>query len=149
MTRTEARREAKTAGLEWSNVEATYRELRIQQRVDRQLDCEVRQYVWNAYAYTEGSRDFWRHGMQKRFPKAFGDGDRTMIPNFDVVADDVAQAFPLFGRDNDPAATLFDFIAAPYNPIPSAEETWEDAIELAKSRPFAECPAAPVNDEPF
>src|SRR5688572_5889593 len=97
--------------------------------------------VWSAYAHSEGSKDFWRHGMTKRFPRAFGDGDRTLIPGWDVVAQYVAGVYPQFQREDDPSESVFGFIARPYNPIPSADETWDAALEPARSRPFAECPA--------
>ena len=133
MTRSEAKTTAKALGLKWSTVEATFRELRIQQKADREFEWSVRRMCWSFYAWTEGCLEFWRHGMQRRFARAFGEGDRTLVPRFDVVAHYIAAEWPALGRDGDPSEALFELIAKPHNALPSVEETWDEAIQLAET----------------
>lgn len=118
-----------------------YRVLREEQSIAGSRERELRQHVWNWYAWTPGCREFWRHGMWRKFRRAFSDGDRTLIPNFDVVAQCLAPRFPEFlGGNNaaagdDPAARLFDLIAAPCKRLPTAEELADQAAEMAACFP--------------
>jgi hypothetical protein len=115
-----------------------YDVVRQQCRDERERAVLLRQAVWQHYAWTEGCLPFWRHGMQRRFPRAFGAGDRTLIPGFDVVAQVLAPEFPEFLGDNnaaagdDPAARLFDFLAADYVPLPTAAELLQQAVALCR-----------------
>lgn len=133
MTKQQARTAARRLGLDWSTVEATFDGLRAQQRIDREYEWSVRQMAWAFYAWTPACREFWRHGMQRRFKVAFSDGDRTMIPRFDVVAQYIAAEWPALNRNGDPAEALYELLAAPFNRLPTADETWDEAIRIAET----------------
>lgn len=133
----EARREADERGIPFDVVEATYRELRAMERESRVAGWELRREAWER-AVPVGCHPFWRHGFAVRFPRAFGDGDRTLIPRFDELADELAEEFPWLMRADDPAEALFEFLAEPHDTLPSAAETWERAIH--------ECDAEPAPD---
>jgi hypothetical protein len=119
---------AKSRGIRWVDVKAMARDLRALESFEREQDREIRQSVWRRYMYTAHCIEFWRHGMQRRFPHAFGDGDRDSIPGFDCVAKTVASEFPQFDCE-DPAESVWNYIAADYIRAKSAAEIHRDALE--------------------
>lgn len=135
MTRDEARRAARAARLDWATVEATCRGLRQMAREALETDWAIRAMVWRAYAWSPACRPFWRIGMRRRFVRAFGDGDRTLIPGFDVVAQYVAAEFPELGRGDDPAEALFELLSRDCPRLPESGELWAQALELAGACP--------------
>lgn len=112
----------------------TYRELRAYEKQSREWDWTLRRRVWENYSYSRASNDFWRHGMHVRFPRAFGDGDRTMIPRWDETAAELAESFPELAIDGDPSERLFEIIARPYEPLATAEELWRQALDVCRTR---------------
>lgn len=88
----------------------------------------MRRDAWEGQT-PKGCHGFWRHGWQVRYPRAFGEGDRTNIPGFDDLAQAIACEYPELNREDDPAEALFEFLSQPHNCLPSAEETWDEAIE--------------------
>jgi len=146
-TLAELKRQAKANGIRWSDVLDAYRGLRQQQRCEREYDAEIRKIVWRSYQYTPNCLDFYRIGMQRRFPRAFADGDRTLIPGFDVVVDGLKYSFPQFDVD-DPAEAVFDYLAREPVRMPDTFTTWREAYELvARGEPVAATTDTP--DLPF
>ena len=124
----EIREQAKELGLMQSQIAEVYRELRSQQRLELDWEWSIRKRVWEIHAYTPGSREFWRHGMQVKYPRAFGDGDMTLIPNWDTTAQSIACEFPGFAADGNTSEELFQIIARPHTRLPTALETWQQAL---------------------
>lgn len=125
----ELKREAKRAGIAWADVEATYRMLRQEKDDAREHEAEIRRQAWARVA-TEGSQAFWRHGFAKRFDRAFGAGDRTLIPRFDEIADGLAYTFPELAEGGDPAEKLYELLAAPFSPRRPNEEVYREALDV-------------------
>lgn len=127
------RRQAKELGLDWNAVQVTYRDLRAFQRVEREADWAVRKRFFELYARSEDEMRWWRY-PERLFPRAFGEGDRTNIPGFDDAAKTIACEFPEFDCD-DPAERLFEFLQTEWVRVPSADETYEEAIQLCLESP--------------
>lgn len=127
-TITEIRREAKQAGVRWADVIDVYRAMRADEDLRRERDREIREFVWMNYAYTRDCLEFWRHGMQRRFPAAFDGGDRDMIPGFDEVAQEAAGMFGEFNRDDDPAERLWDYLITDYIRQTAAADLYRQAL---------------------
>lgn len=132
--RAEIRKHAKELGIPQAVLRDTYAELRAYERQARDWEWTLRRRVWEMYAYSRESHDFWRHGMHVRYARAFGEGDRTLIPRWDETADELAGEFPELASDGDPAEKLFEIIAQRYQPLPTSAETWRQAIDLCLSR---------------
>lgn len=141
------RNQAKEQGIRIDVLRGVYRELRAHERQSREWEWTIRRRVWEQYSYSRESNDFWRHGMHVRYSRAFGEGDRTLIPRWDETADELAEEFPELAIDGDPAERLFEFIHRPYEPLPSAEETWAIALEVCLERVAAV--AADAEPVPF
>lgn len=118
MNQSDAKRIASRFGLAWKDVLNEYRAIRQMYNDARQFECQIRQQVWSNYAWTVGSRPFWRHGTQSRFSKAFGEGDMAMIPGWDLVAQEVGM----------PSDELFEFIGKPFTTLPDASSLWADTF---------------------
>lgn len=149
MSRTEAKQLARRMGLDWSAVVAAFDGLRAEQKAAREFEWSVRQMAWSSYAWTPACREFWRHGMQKRFARAFGDGDRTLIPRFDVVAQCIAAEWPALNRDGDPGEALFELLARPFDRLPTAGETWVEALRMSENTIDDVSFDVVPSDEPF
>lgn len=141
--KTHYRREAKRLGLDWPTVEETYRRLRQLQREEREGEWTIRRWAWQMMT-PRGCWDFWRHGFHVRWPWAFGEGDRDCIPGLDVVAQELSFYFPELAIDDDPTETLYELLAKPHNKLPSADETWQQAIEMCRD---GECLAVGTTDD--
>lgn len=128
------RQQAKELGIPLAVLRDTYRELRAYERQSRDWEWTIRRRVWEQYSYSRESNDFWRHGMHVRFARAFGEGDRTLIPRWDECADELAMEFPELAIDGNPAEKLFDLIHRRYEPLPSAEQTWAQALDVCLER---------------
>jgi hypothetical protein len=74
--------------------------------------------------------------MQRRFPRAFADGDRTLIPGFDVMADGLKYEFPQFDND-DPAEAVFEYLQRDAIRLRPAPVVYRDALELVAGEPAA------------
>lgn len=140
---TTIRREAKSRGLRWSDVVDCYRGIRAQFKISRDYDAEIRKAVWSRYQYTPNCLEFYWCGMQRRFPRAFSDGDRTLIPGFDTAADGIKYEFPQFDVD-DPAEALFEFLQTDPIRMPPAEVHYREALELVSAGDTAESVDADV-----
>ncbi|OGT59932.1 MAG: hypothetical protein A3E01_10840 [Gammaproteobacteria bacterium RIFCSPHIGHO2_12_FULL_63_22] len=132
--RAEIKKQAKKLGIPLDVVADTYRELRAYERQARDWEWTIRRRVWEMYSYSPESNEFWRHGMHVRYARAFGEGDRTLIPRWDETADELAMEFPELAVDGDPAERLFEFIARRYEPLPTAEDTWKQAVDVCLER---------------
>lgn len=99
--------------------------LREQSREHRQREWLLRQAVWSFYAWTDRCLPFWRHGMKRRFPRAFASGDRTLIPRFDEVAQALAQEFPE-ATSNQPHQRVRGIIPAGFPRVPAKSLPAED-----------------------
>ena len=121
-------RRAHKLGISWSDVCDAYHELRASQREGCEHENALRQRAWEKMV-TPGSHPFWRHGFYVRWPRAFAEGDRTLIPGFDVVADGLSYEFPELRGENDPAATLYDILCKPYVRMPDRDKTWQQAFD--------------------
>jgi hypothetical protein len=128
------RKQAKELGIPLAVLQDTYRELRAYERQSREWDWAIRERAWAPYAYSRDCVRFWRHGLQTRYARAFGEGDRTLIPRWDETADEIAMEFPELAIDGDPAEKLFEYVARPYEPLPSADETWAQALDVCLER---------------
>jgi hypothetical protein len=130
--RREFRRKAQAAGVPFAVLEQTYRALRIMERETRERGWEIRARAWLCVTFfTPKSQGFWRHGFRARFPKAFDGGDYTNIRGFDLIAKEVAAAFPELDDDVDGGCeNLFAFLSEPHDCLPPVEETWEQALEM-------------------
>jgi hypothetical protein len=132
MTTIQARRWAKKEGIPWGRLLSAYRELRILARTERDREWEMRRTAWQKMR-PSGSWDFWRHGFQDRYRRAFTGGDQNDIPGFDELAADMGRMFPELAVGGDPASKLFEFLAQPHNTLPTSEETWAEVVELYES----------------
>jgi hypothetical protein len=137
MTRLEAKQWAKKRRVAFSRLEATYRDLRVVHRLEREREWEIRRTAWEMQR-PPGCHPFWRHGFQVRYKRAFTEGDRCDIPGFDETAADMALRFPELNRDGDPAETLFEFLSQPHNRLPTTEETWNQVIARFENEPQVE-----------
>lgn len=104
--------------------------IREQRRDAIERDWFVRREVWSRYAWTEGSKPFWRHGMQVRFRHAFTDGDVTNIPGFDDVADELRHTFPDIIDADYPAESLFAYLHSERLRWPAIEQLYEEAFRM-------------------
>ena len=130
---TEIRQEARRRGLDWAAVEAAYREVKAMEREKREHPNEIRASAWMLYtASSPGCWDFWRHGFLARFGHRLARGaDHTIIPGYDEIAQQIATMYPDFAGDDD-TARLWDFLLSPYDRLPSREEMYRKALELAE-----------------
>ena len=86
-----------------------------------------------ATASTPGCWPFWRHGFLARWGDKLAKGaDYTCVPGYDDLAQEVAAVHPEYSGD-DGTERLFDILFSPYNRMPSAEELYRQALELAES----------------
>lgn len=118
------RRLARKAGVAWRDVLGCYADLRALNQLERAADSVTRREVWECYSYGPEYQSFWRHGMRIRFPRAFADGDMTLIPRWDEVADSL-------GWD---AQELFDFIGTDYVRRKSRAELLDEAFDWCVAR---------------
>jgi len=125
----EVKANAKAAGVRWSDVVELYRELRSMERPAVEHDHEIRRAIWEQYCWTPGCAQFWFVGMERRFPRAFADGDRTLIPRFDEMADGLAMSYPQFACD-DPSEKVWDFLTSPPQRFTEAGKLYSDALEM-------------------
>jgi len=117
--------EAASLGLSWSLVLECYRELRHYEQLARQRKWEARELAWKTLPMGHGGR------LKRAYREAFEGGDCTMIPGFDDVAKELANAeIPELGQD-EPAVALWDLITAPKDMMPPADETMRHAIDRA------------------
>jgi hypothetical protein len=114
-------------------VQQFYAELREQERLRRERPNAIRELAWQLYTWnSRGCWSFWRTGFRNRFQHKIARGsDFTIVPGYDVLATAVAVEFPEFDAD-DGAARLFDLLFTPYDRMPSRDELWRRAEELAR-----------------
>lgn len=136
--------EARRRGIAPAALEDAVREMQAAERMSREREEQLRQDVWARYAWTRGCLSFWRHGMRKRFRRAFGDGDRTLIPKFDDVAKALASHYPEYLGDgeavsgNDCAERLYDLLAAPMRRLTPLAELVAAAVAALDDGPTAQ-----------
>lgn len=133
----EVRQQIRDKGLRQSEVRAIYSDLRKQQREELEWEWSIRQWVWNRYAYSVGSRSFWRHGMWVKYRAAFEEGDMDQIPGWDTAAQALLYEFPGFADEGEASQKLFDLIREPHTRLPSIEETWQQAIAACETETAA------------
>lgn len=126
----EVRREAKRRNLRWADVEAAYHEVKAAEWEKRQRPNEVRETAWVCCtAHSPGCWPFWRHGFVSKFGRIMARGaDLTSIPGYDTLAQEVSSYFPEYA---DPEC-LWDFLLSPYDRMPSKEELYRKALDLAE-----------------
>ena len=124
--------EARARGLKWPDVIAVYRELKQTERDRREYPNAIRSTAWMiATASTPGSWPFWRHGFASRWGRKVAEGDHTLVPGYDEIAQQIATAFPEYAGD-DGTERLFDFLFSPYDRLPSRAEMLRKALDLAE-----------------
>lgn len=123
------RDEADALGIPVNVLCDTYREFRQLARLEREPVWQIRQRVWQRYAYSVESWGFWRHGLQARFRRAFAEGDMDNIPRWDDVAQSMRCEFPELANVDDVSQHLFELLREPHDCLPSAEETWRDVLD--------------------
>jgi len=124
------RREAKARGLSWAAVEAAYWEIKQAEREKRERPNEVRQAAWSM-ATTPGCWSFWRHGFCARWGRKVERHDFTAVPGYDEIGQEIASWFPEYADDGG-TERLFEFLFSPYDRMPTREEMYRKAIELAE-----------------
>jgi len=134
---TDVKQEAKSRNIRWTEIKRVASELRQLARQEREWEWSLRRRVWEFYAYTRDSLPFWRHGMKSRFRRAFEDGDMTLIPRFDDVAQSIACEFPELSNKDDISQWLFEFLREPHNTLPSLESFYAQALELCSDETTA------------
>lgn len=136
----ELRSEANSRGLSWSDVDAAYRELKAIEQDKRAHPNDVRQTAWMfATASTPGSWDFWRHGFSSRWGRKVAEGDHTLVPGYDELAQSIAAEFPEYARE-DGTERLFDFLFSPYDKMPPRETLCRDAMDEVERQATAPVP---------
>lgn len=124
------RREAKARGLSWAAVQAAYGEVKLAEREKRERPNEVRQAAW-CMATTPGCWSFWRHGFCARWGRRVERHDYTAVPGYDLIGQELASWFPEYA-DDDGTERLFEFLFSPYDRMPTREELYCKAIDLAE-----------------
>jgi len=127
------KQEARRRGLAWSAVEDAYREVKAAEREKRERPNEIRSFAWFiATASTPGSWPFWRHGFYSRWGHRIARGaDYTVIPGYDEIGQQIGGAFPEY-TDDTGTERLFEFLLSPYDKLPSREEMYDAALDLAE-----------------
>lgn len=128
-------------GLEWSIVRGIYCELRELETLRIARTLEARKIAFATLSHKHGGRYKLAHRG------AFAGGDRSMLPHFDDVAQELARTeIPELGND-DPAAALWELISSPAPALPSADEIMRRALnQAAADRPAAAPAAAGLED---
>lgn len=133
---TEWRQRAEELGLRWEDVQAEYRDI-------RRFEYDCRSYGWHLRYLVGQAYGVPNLGILKgRYRRAFEGGDRDMLPRFDEVADGLALQFPDLARDGDPAEALWNIIAANWDDMPPADESWSEAIDRCLDRAAYESESA-------
>jgi hypothetical protein len=125
------RRQAKKLGIPWSMVLEMYRLVKNEEQAAREHPNEVRSTAWHAMVgHKSGSAPFWRHGFVSRYGRRVDRHDYTVIPGYDVLAQEIAGIFPEYAHD---AGTeeLFAFLLSTYNRMPSRQTMLGKAIDRA------------------
>lgn len=127
------KQEARRRGLPWSAVQDAYREVKRAEWEKRQRPNEIRSTAWfMATASTPRSWPFWRHGFYSRWGHKIARGaDHTCIPGYDEIAQSIGGEFPEYAGD-DGTERLFEFLLSPYDKLPSREEMYDAALDLAE-----------------
>lgn len=140
----EIRAEAKRLGIPWAWVLAAKDQLIRDEREHRGYRNGIRMYAWHSCVGADsGSAPFWRHGFQARFAARFARGaDFTIIPGYDLIAQEVASQFPEFegehAGDVSGCNTLWEFLLSSYEPWPPRETFYWKAIDqLQEQRALA------------
>lgn len=128
MTEKELRQQAKDNGINWATVLEIYAELRAFEQAERDYDAEIRLACWLPYSYNADCNRFWRVGLSNRFPRAFAEGDYTLIPRFDEVADQVRMQFPQF----DTTEKLWDYLTRDFVRMTPRVKLLQQAMDAAE-----------------
>ena len=129
----EFRQQARRLGLSWSAVQAAYCQLKQSEREKRERPNAVRQAAWTMVtANTPGSWPFWRHGFCARWGRKIAqDHDYTIVPGYDEISQEVGWYFPEYADDTG-TERLWDFLFSPHDKLPTREELYRKAIDLAE-----------------
>lgn len=140
--------EAKEAGIPWSHVQDCYRDLRKAETERREREDQLRKEAHNRIT-PPGCHEFWRHGLQLKWKRLIQQGgDFDQIRGFDKLVSGMIYQFPELALQDDPAQALFEFLTAPRAPMPSADDTYKQAIDLLwMQRNMA--PSEELEDVPF
>jgi len=122
--------EAKQEGIAWGDLRNVAQQIRREEKQKREHANEVRQTAWHCVtAHRPRSWPFWRHGFLARWGHRIAKGqDYTCIPRYDLIAQEVASAFPEYDTD-DGTDRLFDLLLSPYDRLPSAADIYAMAFE--------------------
>jgi hypothetical protein len=127
--------EATARGLNWSDVRAAFEMVREQERDKRAHGDDVRRSAWHlATALEPHLGCYWKYGFAnpwKRWPKLL-ERDYTIIPNHDVIAQEVASHFPEYHR-NGGTEQLFNELLAQHDPMPSRETMFAAAMDMVEA----------------
>lgn len=125
----ELRNEAKRRGYRWADVQAAYEAIKVEEQERREYLNEVRRDAWGiVVGCRTPSAQFWRHGFQRRYGDKVAENDYTLVPKYDLIAQEIGWNYPEYQGD-DGADRLFDFLFTPYNRMPTSVEMYERALE--------------------
>jgi hypothetical protein len=128
------RREARSHGIPWCDVQDAYRDLKSQEWENRQYPNEIRQAAWTmATGSTPGAWPFWRHGFTSRWGARVERSDFTAVPGYDEIAQEIGSLFPEYAGP-DGTERLFEFLFSPYRRMPLAETLYRQAIDRLRNR---------------
>ncbi len=149
-TRNYFRREARQSGLDWQAVQAAYEQIKQTERQRRERPNEIRATAWTmATASTPGCWPFWRHGFASRWGTRIARGaDFTVVPGYDEIGQQIGTAFAEYA-DDDGTERLFEFLLSPYDRLPTREEMYRQAVDLAQQWGDDYQPTEPVSREEF
>lgn len=146
---TEIRDEAHELGIPWSHVTSAARELRHMKMLAREPLCRTRRLAWEFFCHwagrSAGCHPFWRCGFDHVLSRLADRGyDYTSLPHHDKVATMVAGELPEW---TDRCDDLWEFLAEPYEPMPSRETLLRQAVEELARRERQPVPDVDVPEE--
>jgi len=135
------RRECRRRGVSWGDVLTTARALRAVEIERREPFDGARRSAWRSYCHFTGRspscHPFWRVGFGHVLGRLANSGrDYTAIPQHDVIAASVGEEYPQWVSQT---AELWDFLGSTYQPIPTLNSFFAEAIECL----------TPVSEVPF
>jgi len=130
----EIRAEAVERNIPWEMVREAAAEIKQGEREKRERPNEIRATAWMMHtASRPGSWPFWRHGFASRFRVRLARGaDYTIIPGYDVIAQQIATQFGGEYARDDGTERLWDFLLSPYDRLPDRETIYRKALDLAE-----------------